>query len=117
MIPQCKQKDGLSEIQVLKGTLNNNRSQLLKKNNLISFSAYLDFSAEEEIKQHENILKIPSEYCPEKEFLATSLDIIGQDNNRNVGRILIYKTGDVSIQHKVSNNLLKSIAFTITYLI
>ena len=110
-------EDGTDKIEVLKGTLNTNRTQLLKKDDLVSFSAYLDFSAEEEIEQHENILKIPSKYCPEKEFIATSLDTIGQDNNRNVGRILIYKTGYVAIQHKVSNNLLKSIVFTITYLI
>lgn len=120
--PVIKTKEATGQIQVIKGTMNYDRSQLLKKDNLISFSAYLHFSNVESIAQHENILKIPAEYCPKKEFMGTSLDIIDQDNNRNLGRVLIYKAGtdgygNVAIQHKVSSNSLKSIVFTITYLI
>lgn len=109
-------EDGTDKIEVLKGTLNTNRTQLLKKDDLVSFSAYLDFSAEEEIKQHENILKIPREFCSNKEFVSVGVDIIDNSNNRSSGRILVYN-GQVALQHKVSNNLLKNIAFTITYLI
>ena len=110
-------EDGTDKIEVLKGTLNTNRTQLLKKDDLVSFSANITFTADEPIQQHEVILKIPIEFCSNKEFVSVGVDIVDNSNNRSSGRILVYNNGKVALQHKVSNNLLKNIAFTITYLI